>query len=272
MDMMFWVMAVGGILITIVMLGGAAFTVWKVLGGLHKTASEESRILQTGTPARAQIMQVQMGGMTVSTGAHRRLEVIISLQVQPPSGAPYMTQIKTLVSELNIPQVQPGAWVQVRIDPMNPQKVAIEGFGIAAAPQGVGGYAQPGMQAGAQAMGGYGQPGASSGMPQGMFGQPQPGFVPVAPAGGFKLPMAAKIGLVIGGFGAIVGVGGAIVAIAWTAGFGGPSDTCKQVRDCCRKMSNGSAACDNYTKQTGPIAEKVCEETLKSYKSSGTCK
>jgi hypothetical protein len=255
MDAMFLVMTIGGILIAIVVLAGAAFTVWRVIGGLTKTAREEARILQTGMPARAQILQVQMGGMTVTTGVHRRLEVIISLQVQPPNGAPYMTQVKTLVSELNIPQIQPGAWAQVRIDPMNPQKVAIEGFGVATAqPAPVGGYRQP--------AGGLGQPG----MPM------QQGFVPVAPAGGFKLPLGAKIGLAIGAVCALGGIGAAIVAVLWNTGIGGPSEVCKEVRDCCRKMSSGSSNCDNYTKQTGPIADKVCEETLASYKKTGACK
>lgn len=290
MDSMFLVMTIGGVLITIVVLAGAAFTVWKVLGGLHKTASEEARILQTGIPARAQILQVQMGGMTVTTGVHRRLEVIIALQIQPPSGAPYQTQLKTLVSELNIPQIQPGAWVQVRIDPMNQQRVAIEGFGVSPAQAGpmagagmaggapMGGYGQP---MGAPAMAGYGQPsGAAAAM--GGYGQ-QPGFgaapagapmgfVPAAPAGGFKLPLGAKIGLVIGALGALVGVGAAIVALLWTTGIGGPSEVCKQAQACCKKMSSGSSACDNYTKQTGPIADKVCEETLNSYKKTGVCK
>jgi hypothetical protein len=259
MDAMFLVMTIGGIAITIVVLAGAAFVVWRVIGGLTKTAKEEARILQTGTPARAQILQVQMGGMTVTTGVHRRLEVVITMQVQPPNGAPYTTQIKTLVSELNIPQVQPGAWVQVRIDPTNPHRVVIEGFGVAAAQAGpMGGFGQP---AAAPAGGGYGQPQMA-----------QPGFVPAAPAGGFKLPLGAKIGLAIGGIGALLGVTAAIVAVVWTMGIGGPSAVCKQARDCCRQMSGNSIACDNYTKQTGPIADKVCEETLASYKKTGVCK
>ncbi len=276
MDAMFIAMTVGGILITVVVLVGAAFTIWKVLGGLHRTASEEARILQTGTPARAQILQVQMGGMTVTTGVHRRLEVLLALQILPNNGAPYPAQIKTLVSELNIPQIQPGAWMQVRIDPMNPQKVAIEGFGVQAAqPAPMAGYGQPGMQPGMQPgagpMGGFGQPPVYG--PQGMpMGAQQAGFVPVRPAAGFKLPLGAKIGLVIGGLGAIVGVGVAVVALLWTTGIGGASDVCKQTRDCCRKMSSNSSACDNYTKQTGPIADKLCEETLSTYQKTGACK
>ena len=282
MDMMFWVMTIGGLLITIVVVAGAGFTMYRVFGGLHKTAAEESRILQTGTPARAQVMQIQMGGMTVTTGVHRRLQVVLTLQVQPPNGAPYVTQLQTLISELNIPQIQPGSMLQVRIDPMNPQKLAIEGFGVAPGPMpgSPPGYPAPGM-AGMPNVAQAPQPGMPYGAPPGAFGMPgaapaaygmSPGFTPAAPAAGFKLPLGAKIGLVVGGLGAVVGIGVAIVAVVWTMGVGGPSEICQKTADCCKKMSNSSPACDNYLKQTGPIADKVCTETYAAYQKTGQCK
>jgi hypothetical protein len=37
--------------------------------------------------------------------------------------------------------------------------------------------------------------------------------------------------------------------------------------------SNASASnCDNYTKQNGPIADTVCEQSLKSFRQTGACK
>lgn len=261
MDPMFLMMTVGGLLITVVVMAGVGFSLWRVLGSLSKTASDEARILQTGMPGRAQILQVQMGGMSVTTGAHRRLEVLLALQVQPQSGAPFVSQIKTLVSELNIPQIQPGAWVQIRIDPIQPQRVAIEGFGVALAQPSapMGGYGQPNL-------GGYGQP------PGGMAPGISPmGFIPVAPAAGFKLPLGAKIGLVIGAFGALVGVGVAIIAVAWSAGVGGPSEICQQAADCCKKISGNAGSCDNFTRQNGMIADQVCKESLASFRQSGQC-
>jgi hypothetical protein len=282
MDMMFWVMTIGGLLITIVVVAGAGFTMYRVFGGLHKTAAEETRILQTGTPARAQVMQIQMGGMTVTTGVHRRLQVVLTLQVQPPNGAPYVTQLQTLISELNIPQIQPGSMLQVRIDPMNPQKLAIEGFGVAPGPMpgSPPGYPAPGMAL-MPNVGQAPQPGMPYGAPPGAFGMPgaapaaygmSPGFTPAAPAAGFKLPLGAKIGLVVGGLGAVVGIGAAIVAVVWTMGVGGPSEICQKTADCCKKMSSSSPACDNYLKQTGPIADKVCTETYAAYQKTGQCK
>jgi hypothetical protein len=245
--------------ITIVVLAGTAFLFWRAIGGLNRLANEEARILQTGTPARAQILQVQRGGMTVTTFGHRRLEVIVTMQVQLPNVAPYTTHVRTLLSELNIPQIQPGAWVQVRIDPTNPQRVAIEGFGVAAA--------QPGPT------GGFGQPAAApAGGEYGQSHMAQPGFVPAAPAAGFKLSSGVNIGLAIAAVGALLGVIAVIVVVVWTMGVGGPSDVCQQARDCCRQMSLNSSACDSFTKQTGPIADKTCEETLASYKMAGVCK
>lgn len=55
-------------------------------------------------------------------------------------------------------------------------------------------------------------------------------------------------------------------------GVGGPSEICQKTADCCKKMSNSSPACDNYLKQTGPIADKVCTETYAAYQKTGQCK
>jgi hypothetical protein len=95
------------------------------------------------------------------------------------------------------------------------------------------------------------------------------------PVRGFRMPLGAKIGLAIGGLGALIGIGAAVMAVSWTSGVGGPSDVCEKAAKCCRKMAGKSASadnCDNYTKQSGPIADKVCEESLKSWKESKLCK
>ena len=247
-----------GVLITIVVVVGSVFFMFKVLGGLGKAEAERQRLIATGIPARARILQVTPGGMTVQTGGLRQLQLHISVEVHRPNMAPYPGQITSLISELQIPQIQPGSWLAVRIDPMNPAVMAIEATGVS----------------GDLSMIPAGGPGAAA-----YRAQPQMGFGPhgpmATPVQGFKLPMAAKIGLVIGLLGAVLGIGGAIVATVWTSGIGGSSDTCKEAAACCRKMAGSSPAasnCDNYLKQTGPIADQVCEQTLKSYKQSGLCK
>ena len=88
MDSLGIVMTVGGLVVTVLVVGGTLLLVFRIFGGLSRAAAEEQRLLQTGMPARARILDVQMGGMSVSTGAHRRLQVVITLEVHPSAGAP----------------------------------------------------------------------------------------------------------------------------------------------------------------------------------------
>src|SRR6185437_2473912 len=92
------------------------------------------------------------------------------------------------------------------------------------------------------------------------------------PMGGFKLGMGAKIGIGIGVLGAVVGLGAAVMAMGWVHGVGGPSAVCKHAAACCRKMGGSASSCDNLTKQSGPVADTVCEESLKGFRKSGHCK
>jgi hypothetical protein len=49
-----------------------------------------------------------------------------------------------------------------------------------------------------------------------------------------------------------------------------PDRRAARAAECCREFGN-SPACDNYLKQTGPIADKVCEESLKGFQRSNIC-
>jgi len=307
---MFDFMPFAGIGVTIVVVAFSLFFVFRVVGGLARGTAERDRLLRVGYPARARILGVQMGGMTVTVGVDRQLQIIINAEIHAEGRAPFPAQITALVSELQIPQVQPGAWAAVRVDPMNPANIALEATGVgppgtpgpgfgggfaqapggfgAAAPGGFGAATPGGFGAPAQAGYGGGFSGAGYGPSpaQGPYGQAayggQPGFAPAAahmpvgtPVRGFRMPLGAKIGLGIGLVGALIGIVVAIVAVSWTSGIGGPSEVCEKAAKCCRKMAgaNGaSASCDNLTKQSGPIADKVCEETLKSFRESKSCK
>lgn len=108
------------------------FFTFKMLGGLHKQAQEEQRLLATGQPATGQILSLGQTG----TYINNQPQVNIILMVYPQGGAPYQAQITKILSMIEIPQYQPGAQVQVRYDPMNPAKVAIAGAMVMAmAPQ-----------------------------------------------------------------------------------------------------------------------------------------
>ena len=53
-------------------------------------------------------------------------QVGFQIQVLPPSGIPYVTQTTLVVSQLVIPRIQPGAVVRAKLDPTNPNNVALE--------------------------------------------------------------------------------------------------------------------------------------------------
>lgn len=258
---MFDMIGTGSILFAIVMTVGAFFVVYRVISSLSRGEKERQRLLQSGVQAQARILNVQMGSMTVTTGVNRQLQLQLAVEVHRPGAAPYQAQFATMVSELQIPQVQPGAWMGVRVDPANPQNMAIEALGIP--PPGTPGappYGAPPGMPGANpyaAPVGIGAPAAGMGM---------------APMGGFRLGTGARIGLAVGLLGAVVGLGAAVMAMGWVSGVGGPSAVCKHAAACCRKVGGSASSCDNLTKQSGPVADTVCEESLKGFRKSGHCK
>lgn len=97
-----------------------------VVARMIKRGYERRRLLRVGIPAPAQVHELHRGNSTLNLGVHRYLEVVIKVEVRPPGSSPYTGQVRAHVSELQIPQVQPGATVQVRIDPNNPDKLVLE--------------------------------------------------------------------------------------------------------------------------------------------------
>lgn len=200
------------IIITLVVLAATAPMLWfayKLVMNLQKGAAEERRLLQTGTPAQGQILAAQPTGTSVNNNPQVQFTVLIT----PPGGQPYQAQVTKIVSLFEMSQYQVGAACQARIDPMNPQHVAIFPGGMGGAmvgmPPAMGGAPQmmpmqgapqgawPGPPQGG-APGGYGPP--QGGAPQGGYGPPQGG----AP-GGYGPPQG---GPQQGGWGGQGGQGG----------------------------------------------------------------
>jgi hypothetical protein len=149
----------------------------------------------------------------------------------------------TYVSELQIPQIQPGAVVQVRYNPANSAEMAIEAFGGTV-------------------------PGAE--VPAGTVPVP---ITPV-PMARQKFPMGAIIGLVIGLGGAAVAV---YVVMVNVGGFGLGSTTetdsiCGKAAACCEKISEASGNkdsaqnCKNLRKLGVP--DEACKTSLEGFKKS----
>ncbi len=260
-----------GLVITVLTVGFTIFVFARVFGGLSKNKQERERLLREGIQAGARLLAVQMGGMTMTVGVHRHLELQLQLEVQMQGRPPYMAMLTTMVSELQVPQLQPGAMLTIRVDRNDPMKVALEGVG-SPQPQGYGG--PPPMMGGApNPYGGpspYGGPGMYS---PGMGGMGGHGMMPIG--GTPAMPAGAKIGLWIGIGGALVGVIVAVVVVfvnVGGVGLGSASEgdgVCAQAVRCCEVVAAGkpsAANCKNLGKLGVPAS--ACESSLKSFSDS----
>jgi hypothetical protein len=83
-------------------------------------ASKE-RLAQTGIPASGRLLQVQQTGRLVNYNP----EIQALVEVQHPQFGTYQTQTTAVIPQIAIPRAQPGAPVQVRIDPTNRNEIAL---------------------------------------------------------------------------------------------------------------------------------------------------
>lgn len=119
---------IGSILISVVVAIVSVLFVVKLIKGLGDAAAANRKILQTGRPADAKILQVGAGGMTVSQGAQRSVQVTLVLEIhlQDRSMNPYQVSLSPLVPEIAFARLQPGSSIPVKVDAANPQSIAID--------------------------------------------------------------------------------------------------------------------------------------------------
>jgi hypothetical protein len=83
---------------------------------------ETCAILAIGQPATATIMRLIDTGTTINQDP----VVEFVLEVHSQAGEDYEAHSKALVSRLDIPQVQPGRIVPVKVDPADRRRVALD--------------------------------------------------------------------------------------------------------------------------------------------------
>ena len=127
-----------------------------------KRHAQASKILQSGMSGQAQVLSVQETG----TRLNDQPEIAFVLMVQLPGRAPYQAQATSVMSQLLLARVQPGMTVPVKVDPANPQSVAIDKVAMSGVP---GMAMMPGMVPQQPMMGGM------------MPGQPMQGMMPAQP-------------------------------------------------------------------------------------------
>lgn len=83
---------------------------------------EACEILAIGKPTTAKIVRL------IDTGTTLNQDPVVDfvLEVYPRDGEAYEAHSKALVSRLEVPQVQPGTIVPVKVDPQNPARVALD--------------------------------------------------------------------------------------------------------------------------------------------------
>ena len=115
------VIIAGTCLITVVALAGTGVLIWYIM----KSVGPNRQILQSGIPAQATIRQVWQTGTYINNNQ----QVGMQLEVRPPGGAPYVTNVNAVVPLVNIPQFQPGAVVPVKISPTDAAHVELDVYG-----------------------------------------------------------------------------------------------------------------------------------------------
>lgn len=87
--------------------------------------AETKRLQASGVAASARVVEIWDTGITVNQDPVIGMKV----EVTRADGSTYSATIpKSLISRLDVPRFQPGAVVDVRIDPQDPAKVALDAY------------------------------------------------------------------------------------------------------------------------------------------------
>lgn len=117
-------MVVFSLLITVVSVALPLGILWFVFKQSSANAAAERKLIEEGTPAPATITSVSQTGVYMNNNP----QVRIDLEIAPDDGDTYTVVLHRFLQLVQIPQVQPGNVVEVRIDPANKQRVAIVGL------------------------------------------------------------------------------------------------------------------------------------------------
>lgn len=107
------------IIITVVVL----IVVFVFVGRMMRGAGQNRKLLQTGEPAQATILQLRETGLRIN----EQPQIGLTLEVRPANRPAYQTEAKMIISYLQASQFQPGTVLDVRVDPADASKVAIAG-------------------------------------------------------------------------------------------------------------------------------------------------
>jgi hypothetical protein len=108
--------------VTLLFDGGMAAVFYFVFKAVLGPEVARRKLLEKGESAEATILQVTDTGVTVNE-IYPMVKVL--LEVRPQGRPPYQAETTMIINRMDIPQVQPGMVVPVKIDPRRPQQVAV---------------------------------------------------------------------------------------------------------------------------------------------------
>jgi cytochrome c biogenesis factor len=123
----------GTVLITIVIivvsLAATIIPIIFLLKKLGNISAGNQQLLMTGIPAQARVVTLGQTGLSVNNSP----QMNVTLEIHPPqspgyrgAAAPWVATVQSFIPMHAMGRVQPGGFVNVRFDPMNPMRVAID--------------------------------------------------------------------------------------------------------------------------------------------------
>jgi hypothetical protein len=109
--------AVGGLVIPVMVFSFAIMAYFFMI-----MPYSHNKILLEGDPATAVVMDIGTTGVLIN----EQPQVRLLLEVYPEKGASYQTEIRMVISPVYLPQFQPGAKLNIKVDPKNKDRVAVE--------------------------------------------------------------------------------------------------------------------------------------------------
>ena len=128
---LFWVLVIAGIVTANNALIGAgvvllvvtvALSFVRKLRAFAAEGDAREQLWTRGTPARARVVRL------TATGARRNHdpEVELELELALPDQAPHRATVRAFISSLAVPRVQPDCAIDVRVDPADRTRVALD--------------------------------------------------------------------------------------------------------------------------------------------------
>lgn len=258
-----------GAIVAIVFTAVPIVLVIALISAQMKQIREQEQLAATGVPASGLVLQVARTGMKFSMNGRTYDQRSLVLEVDIPGQPPYEVSVQPLIPRGMLRNILPGATIDIRVDPMNPQRVAV------VLPGNMSAFGAQGPQ------GGYPQGYAPTGyVPLSAITQATgfaPGVVPpTAPArriptgktlmGGAppKPSSSAPIVLAMAGAVALAGAGGAAFFVLNDADDDAPDGGwCKAAAACCKTIGQTAASCSMYGKG---MSGEACKQAYEAQK------